>query len=232
MYLQEGHEIPAADNGAKVMQLTQVKFAHIVSSAVSQALTQQIQQIGNNPPPATAANHVPQNTTAVQQVQPLVNFDVPTFEGDSATIWLTCSQRVVYQARACGFEAELTAAELEDLSVGADVFDRSNVDPVRLRNAHLVWITLMNSCREVVLEIVQRSKISYDAKGNLESHYIVKETRETFRLSLEVERKTRESGGDPFKIMTEIDGLVENLHRLGDRSRTEKMRDYRGWTVR
>ena len=42
------------------------------------------------------------------------------------------SQRVLYQARASGFEDVLTTAEGDRLSVGADVFDSSNVDPVRL----------------------------------------------------------------------------------------------------
>ena len=81
-----------------------------------------MQQIDNNPPPAIAANHVMQNITAVQQVRSPVKFDVPAFEGDSEANWLTLSQRVVNQARACGFEAELMiAAEGEGLSVGADV---------------------------------------------------------------------------------------------------------------
>ena len=67
-------------------------------------------------------------------------------------------QRVVYQARACGFEAKLTAAEREGLRVGADVFDESNVDPVGLRNAHVAWMMLINNCRGMSLEIVQRSE--------------------------------------------------------------------------
>ena len=41
----------------------------------------------------------------------------------------------MYQARACGFEVELAAAEGEGLSIGADAFDASNIDPVILRNA-------------------------------------------------------------------------------------------------
>ena len=36
----------------------------------------------------------------------------------------------MYQARACGFEAELTAPEGEGQSVGGDVLDGSNVGPV------------------------------------------------------------------------------------------------------
>ena len=64
-------------------------------------------------------------------MQSPIKFDVPVFEGESAASWVMWSKRVIYQARACGFEAELTAAEKEGLSVGAGVFDRSNVDPMR-----------------------------------------------------------------------------------------------------
>ena len=67
-----------------------------------------------------------QNTTAAQQFQTPIKFDVSAFEGDSTTSWLAWSQRVLYQARANGFENELTAAEGDGLSVGADVFDTSN----------------------------------------------------------------------------------------------------------
>ena len=150
---QVGHEILGAEEGAQMMQLTQVQLARIVSSAVSQALTQHVQQIANNPTIAATAS-----SAAVQQVQTPIMFDVPVFEGDSAASWLTWSQRVVYRARACGFEAELTAAEGEGLSVGANVFDRSNVDSVRLRNAHAPLITLINNCRGMSLEIVQRGQ--------------------------------------------------------------------------
>ena len=88
---------------------------------MSQALTLHVQQTTNIPPIAAAAS-----TAAVQQVQSPIKLDVPVFEGDSAASWLTWSQRVVYQARACCFEAELAAAEGERVSVGADVFDRSD----------------------------------------------------------------------------------------------------------
>ena len=76
-----GHEIPGADDGAQVVQLTQIQIAQIVSNAVSQALTHQMQQIKNSPPSATAANHVMQNTTAAQQFQASIKFDVSAFEG-------------------------------------------------------------------------------------------------------------------------------------------------------
>ena len=95
-----GHEIPGANDGAQVIQLTQIEIAQIVSNAVSQALTRQIQQLGNSLTSTTAANHVTQNTSAAQQFQPPIKFDVPAFEGDSTASWLTWSQRVLYQARA------------------------------------------------------------------------------------------------------------------------------------
>ena len=218
---QVGHEIPGADDGAQVVQRTQMQIAQIVSNAVSQALTHQMQQVGNNPPSATAANYVPQNTTAAQQVQTSIKFYVPAFEGDSTASWLTWSQRVLYQARASGFEDKLTAVEGDGLSVGADDFDSSNVDPVRLRNAHVAWMTLINSCSGMALKIVQRSNVPNDAWSNLESHYRTKGTREIVRLSHEINEKTMEPGGDPFKSMMEIDRPAADLHRLGDKSVTE-----------
>ena len=180
-----------------------------------------MQQIRNSPPSATAANHVTQNITAAQQFQTPIKFDIPAFEGDSTSSWLTWSQRVLYQARASGFENELTPAEGDGLSVGADVFDNSNVDPVRLRNVHVAWVTLINSCSGMALNIVQRSNAPNDAWRNLGSHYRAKGTREMLRLSHEINGKTMEPGGDPFKFMMEVDRLAADLDRLGDKSVTE-----------
>ena len=73
-----GHQIPGAEEGTHMMQLTQVQLAQIFSSAVSQALTQHAQQTASNPPQAAAAS-----TAVVQQVQSPIKFDVPVFEGDN-----------------------------------------------------------------------------------------------------------------------------------------------------
>ena len=167
---------------------------------MSQALTQHAQQTANNSPITAASCNA-----AVQQVQTSIKFDVPVFEDDSAVSWLMWNQRVVYQARVGGSEAELTAAEGEGLSVEADVFCRSNVDPVRLRNAHAEWMTLIHNCRVMALEIVQRSEAPKGAWQNLESHYRAKGTRETLRLSHEVNGKTMQPGEDPFQFMMEFD---------------------------
>ena len=215
-----GHEIPGAEDGAQVIQLTQVQIAQIVSNAVSQALTHQLQQLGNIPSTA-AGNNTTHNTVAAQQHQTPIKFDVPAFEGDSSTSWSTWSQRVSYQARASGFESELTAAVGEGLNVGADVFDSSNVDPVRLRNAHAAWMILINSCSGMAIEIVQRCQAPNEAWRNLELHYRAKGTREILRLSHEINGKTMEPGSDPFKFMMEVDKLAGDLHRFGDKLVTE-----------
>ena len=162
-----------------------------------------------------------QNTTAAQQFQTPIKFDVPAFESGSTASWSTWSQRVLCRARASGFENELTAAVGDGLSVRADVFDSSNVDPVRLRNAHAAWMILINSCSGMALEIVQRSDAPNDTWRNFEFHYRAKGTREILRLSHEINGKRMELGGDPFKFMMEVDRLAADLHRLGDKSVTE-----------
>ena len=195
-----GDDIPGANDGAQVVQLTQVEIAQIVSNAVSQALTRQM-------------------LTAAQQFQTPIKFDVPAFESDSTASWLTWSQRVLYQAGASDFENELTAVVGNGLSVGADVFDSSNVDPVRLRNAHAAWMILINSCSGMALETVQRSDAPNDAWRNLEFHYRAKRTRETLRLSHDINGKTMEPGSDSFKFMMEIDRLGAGT---GTKTRTER----------
>ena len=127
----------------------------------------------------------------------------------------------MYWARASGFENELAAAEWDGLSFGANVFDGSNVDPVRLRNAYVAWMTLINSWSGMAIEILQRSGAPNDAWRNLEFHYRAKGTREILRLSHEINGKTMEPGGDPFKFTMEVDRLAADLHHLGEKSVTE-----------
>ena len=137
---------------------------------------------------------------------------------------MTWSQRVEYEAIACGFEGELTAAEGRGLSVGADVFDGSNVDPMRLRNAHAAWMMLINSSKGMTLAIVQSSEAPNDTWRNLESHYRAKLTGEILCLSHEVSRKTTQTGENHFHFMMGIYWLAADLHRLGDRSVTEELK--------
>ena len=108
----------------------------------------------------------------VQQVRSPFKFGVPAFEGDSAASWSTWSQKGVHQARSYGFEAELTATKREGLSIGADVFCGSNVDPLRSQNANVVWMTRINRCSGMALETVQRSEAPNNACGETSNHTI------------------------------------------------------------
>ena len=83
----------------------------------------------------------------------------------------------MYRARACGSEAEVTAAEEQGLRVGADLSYENNVDSVRLRNAHVTRVTLINKCRGMALEIAEHSEVRNDALRNLESHCRAKATK-------------------------------------------------------
>ena len=76
----------------------------------------------------------------------------------------------------------MSSGEGKGLSVGVDVFDGSNVDPMILRNSHAAWMTLIYNCRGMTLEIVQRSEAPNDAWLNLESYHRAKGTREILRL--------------------------------------------------
>ena len=89
---------------------------------------------------------------------------------------------------------------------------------MRLRNAHIAWMTLVNNGRGMPLEIVQRSEAPNNAWRNLEPRYRAKQTREIFQLLHEVRGKRMQPGEDHFQFMMEIDRLAADLHRLGDRS--------------
>ena len=66
-------------------------------------------------------------------------------------------------------------------------------------------MTLINNCRGMALEIVQRSKAPNGAWLNLESHHRAKETINILRLSYEVNGKTMQPGEEPFQFMIAID---------------------------
>ena len=82
-------------------------------------------------------------------------------------------------------------------------------------------MTLINSCSEMALKIVQRRNAPNDAWRNLELYYRAKGTRKILRLSHEINGKTMEPGGDPFKFTMEVVRLAADLRRLGDKSLTE-----------
>ena len=62
-------------------------------------------------------------------------------------------------------------------------------------------MTLINNCRGMAVEVVQRSEAPNNAWRNLESHYRAKETREILCLSHKVNGKTIPPVKDPFQFM-------------------------------
>ena len=111
----------------------------------------------------------------------------------------------------CGFETDLTADEGDILSVGADVFDKSNVDPVRLRNAQGAWMALINSCREITLKIVQSTKRCVDRRTGVGSEAAAGITRADTGDARGV---IRTRGGDTegvIRIQPEWRNLVESV---------------------
>ena len=82
---------------------------------------------------------------------------------------------------------------------------------MRLHNAHVAWMTLINNCRGMALAIVQRNEAPNDAWRNLESYYRANETRDIFCLLHEVNGKSMQPREDPFKFTMEIDRLQIDL---------------------
>ena len=74
---QEGHEIPGADDGAQMVQLTPVQIVQIVSNSVSQALTHQTQHLREMVRTGDVSE------IFLHHVQTPIKYDVPAFDGDS-----------------------------------------------------------------------------------------------------------------------------------------------------
>ena len=83
---------------------------------------------------------------------------------------------------------------------------------MRLRNAHVAQMTLINNCRGLTLKIMQRSQAPNDAWRNLEPHYRAKETRVILRLShvvngkmIEICHTKRENGRQSLALLGKHD---------------------------
>ena len=59
------------------------------------------------------------------------------------------------QFAALGCEDVLTIPAAQDVKVGADNFDGSQVNPEMLRKAKQGWVSLITNCKGVAFEIVQ-----------------------------------------------------------------------------
>ena len=71
------------------------------------------------------------------------------------------------KAEALGFAEELTSHEGRDITVGAEGFDASGVDPVRLRQA---WTSLITSCKGTARDRVKSAESPGGACPLLDQH--------------------------------------------------------------
>ena len=69
--------------------------------------------------------------------------------------WNAWSKVYMAQISALGCEDVLTTPTAQDIKVGADNFDGSQVNPETLRKAKQVWVSLVTNYKGVAFEIVQ-----------------------------------------------------------------------------
>ena len=62
------------------------------------------------------------------------------------------------KAETLGFAEELTSHEGRDIAVGAEGFDASGVDPVRLRQAKQAWTSLITTCKGTTRDRVKSAE--------------------------------------------------------------------------
>ena len=77
-----------------------------------------------------------------------------TFSGEPKD-WNASSKVYMAQISALGCEDVLTSPAAQDVKVGAENFDGSQVYPEMLRKAKQVWVSLITNCKGVAFMIVQ-----------------------------------------------------------------------------
>ena len=77
-----------------------------------------------------------------------------------------------------GCEDVLTTPISQDVKVGAENFDGSQVHPETLRKAKQVWVSLITNCKSVAFEIVQGADSSSQAWRQLVQHYRARGVKE------------------------------------------------------
>ena len=105
--------------GTQETEIDPEQLAQVVATAVAHALPQQQQQQQQQRPREAAAAS---------------KIELKDFSGRQED-WKDWRIEYLAKAEALRFAEELTRHEVRDIIVGAEVFDTSDVDPVRLRQA-------------------------------------------------------------------------------------------------
>ena len=75
------------------------------------------------------------------------------------------------KAKALGLAEEMTTLEGRDITVGAEGFDASGFNPVRLRQARQTGISLITTCKGAARDLVKSAESSGGAWRLLNQHY-------------------------------------------------------------
>ena len=101
------------------------------------------------------------------------------------------------KAKAMGFVDELTTHEGHDIMVGAEGFDASGVDLVRLRQARQAWTSVITTCNGTARDLVKSEESPDGAWRLLNQHYRASGLKEKRRLVEEFNFMKMEIGEPP-----------------------------------
>ena len=129
--------------------------------------------------------------------------------------WNAWSKVNMAQISALGCEDVLRTPAAQDVKVGADNFDGSQVNPETLRKAKQVWVSLITNCEGVPFEIVQGADSPSQAWHQLVQHYRASGVKEWRRLALDFYSMKMEFGEHPRQFFLRVDRLVKEMERVG-----------------
>ena len=114
-----------------------------------------------------------------------------------------------------GCEDVLTTPAAQDLKVGTETFDGSQVHPKTLQKAKQVWVSLITACKGVAFEIVQGADSPSQAWRQLLRYYRASSVKEWGRLALDVYAMKMELGEHPRQFFLRVGRLVKEKERIG-----------------
>ena len=145
---------------------------------------------------------------------PAIKIDFEKFSGEPED-WNAWSK--VYTAQISPFECEdvLTTPAAQDVKVGAEIFDGSQVHPEMLRKAKQVWVSLITNCKGVAFDIVQGGDSPSQAWRQVVQHYRASAVKKWRRLTLDFYWMKMELGKYPRQFFLRVDHLVKEMGRVG-----------------
>ena len=158
---------------------------------------------------ATAAEATPPGARP-----PGIKIEFEKFPGESED-WNAWSKIYMAQISALGCEDVLTTPAAQDVKVGAENFDGSQVHPETLRKAEQVWFSLITNCKGVAFEIVQGADSPSQAWRQLVHCYRASGVKEWRRLALDFYSMKVELGEHPRQFFLRVDHLVKEMKRVG-----------------